>query len=186
MQKISIKNMVCDQCVKTVARIVSQNKLKVRHIELGKVVLEDEVSPELLTKISAELAEEGFEILDSTTPVIVNEIKSSLIELFQEEQISEDFKLSAFLTARLHYDYAHLSRIFSQHHKDTLEHYFIKLRIEKAKELLSYKDMNVSEVAFTLGYSNIAHFSRQFKKWSGVSPSSYRLDPGERISLSEI
>lgn len=90
------------------------------------------------------------------------------------------------MTEKFPYDYSHLSRVFSQHEKDTIEHYVIKLRIEKAKELLTYKDQNVSEVAYRIGYASAAHFSRQFKKIVGLSPSRYQDNPTERKSLEDI
>ena len=76
--------------------------------------------------------------------------------------------------------------VFSQNEKSTIEHYFIRLRIEKAKELLSYNEHNISEIAYQLGYASVAHFSRQFKEKVGVSPTGYRNDPTDRSSLDGI
>ena len=90
------------------------------------------------------------------------------------------------MTEKFPFDYSHLSRVFSHHEKDTIEHYLIRLRIEKAKELLTYKDYNVSEVAYNLGYASAAHFSRQFKKMVGISPSVFQKNPIGRKSLENI
>ena len=178
--------MVCDRCIRSVEKIFSSLSVTITKVLLGEVHTQNKV-PEILTaQIEKALKDEGFELIDTSTPVLVSKIKSSLIELFSQNEISEDFKLSAFLTARFPYDYSHLSRVFSHHEKDTIEHYLIRLRIEKAKELLAYKDQNVSEIAYRLGYASAAHFSRQFKKIVGVSPSVYKADPSNRISLEDL
>jgi len=139
-----------------------------------------------LLKITAELKAKGFELIDSSTPILVTKIKSAIVTLFSQNEISEKFKLSTFLTEKFPYDYSHLSRVFSQHEKDTIEHYLIRLRIEKAKELLSYNDKSVSEVAYSLGYASAAHFSRQFKKMVGQSPSVYQNNPKGRLGLEDV
>ena len=128
----------------------------------------------------------GFELLDSDTPILVSKIKSVLIEFFSQNVIPEDFKLSSFLLEKFPYDYSHMSRVFSHHEKDTIEHFLIMLRIERAKELLSYKNQNVSEVAYRLGYASVAHFSRQFKSKVGISPSQYQNNPSNRKSLEDL
>jgi len=89
------------------------------------------------------LKEIGFHLVSNRTPVLINKVKSALIELFNQNEIPEGFKLSTFLTNKFSYDYSHISRVFSQNQNYTIEHYLIELRIEKAKELLLFKDMNI-------------------------------------------
>jgi AraC-like DNA-binding protein len=186
MKTVYIKNMVCDRCISSVKQLFTSFGYVPLNIALGEVVLDKDITKTDLSNIEKLLKIEGFEHIDSTTPILVNKIKSALITLFENGEISEEFKLSAFLTEKFPYDYSHLSRIFSQHEKDTIEHYLIKLRIEKAKELLSYNDQNVSEIAYMLGYSSAAHFSRQFKKLVGLSPSKYKINPSIRKSIGHL
>lgn len=178
--------MVCDRCIRTVERIFVAKSIVPLSVSLGEVEIKNPLLPLVLTNIDNELKAEGFELIDSSTPVLVTKIKAALVTLFGQNEIPEEFKLSTFLTEKFPYDYSHLSRVFSQHQKDTIEHYLIRLRIEKAKELLTYKDNNVSEVAYNLGYASAAHFSRQFKKMVGVSPSVYQNKPNGRKSLEDI
>ncbi len=178
--------MVCDRCISSVKNIFNKNGYYPQTVSLGKITLAQKISPEDRINIEKQLEQEGFEMLDGEKPILVTKIKSALVTLYNSSEIPEDFKLSRFLTEHFPYDYAHLSRTFSQYEADTLEQYHIKLRIEKAKELLTYNENNVSDVAFHLGYGNIAHFSRQFKKVTGLSPSAYKNHPIGRRSLSEL
>jgi galactofuranose transport system ATP-binding protein len=54
--------------------------------------------------------------------------------------------------------------------------YFIKLKIERAKETLVFSDLEIKEIAETLGFSDPYYFSRVFKEWEGVSPVRYRKE----------
>lgn len=178
--------MVCDRCIAFVQKTFRDHGVLPLDITLGEVRLNDMLSKSDLVSIQTELKSQGFEIIDSDTPVLITKIKASLISLFNQDEVPEKLKLSKFLIEKFPYDYSHLSRLFSHHEKDTIEHYVIKLRIEKAKELLAYKDQNVSEVAYKLGYASAAHFSRQFKKLVGLSPSVYKENPTGRQSLEDI
>ena len=186
METIYIKNMVCDRCINSVRGIFQSHDIHPQTVKLGEVMLSEKLNSGEMALIDKSLQAEGFEIIDAGTPVLVLKIKSALIEVYNEEYIPEEFKLSQFLTQKFPYDYSHLSRVFSQHEKGTIEQYSIKLRIEKAKELLTYKESNISEVAYRLGYASAAHFSRQFKKIVGVSPSEFRRNPQNRNSLEDI
>ena len=178
--------MVCDRCISSVKKIFTSNGIIPSKVTLGEVMLEKVLISSELSIIETALTSEGFELLDTPTPILVTKIKSALVTMFDQNEIPEEFKLSTFLTKKLSYDYSHLSRIFSHHEKDTIEHYLIRLRIEKAKELLSYKNNNVSEIAYKLGYASIAHFSRQFKEKVGVAPSKYQNNPSDRKSLEDL
>lgn len=186
METLFIKNMVCDRCITSVGKIFVKYGIQPLEVKLGEVKVKKSISNKTLTFIDLELKETGFHLVSNITPVLVNKVKSTLIELFGQNEIPEGFKLSTFLSNKFPYDYSHISRVFSQNQNYTIEHYLIELRIEKSKELLIFSDMNISEVAYKLGYSSNAHFSRQFKKLVGISPSAYQSNPTERRSLADI
>lgn len=178
--------MVCDRCISSVKEIFSSLEITPLSVELGEVKVKKFLSEKTMQVLKKKLQETRFELLQSDTPILVSKIKAVLIDLFSQDDIPEDFKLSSFLLDKFPYDYSHMSRVFSQHEKDTIEHYLIELRVERAKELLSYKDQNVSEVAYRLGYASVAHFSRQFKSMVGISPSVYQNNPTNRKSLEDL
>jgi AraC-like DNA-binding protein len=68
----------------------------------------------------------------------------------------------------------YLSVKFKQVMGETLEHYCVRIRLERAEHLLRHNGMNVSEVAAALGYNDLSFFSRQFKKFRGRSPSELK------------
>lgn len=178
--------MVCDRCIQSVNEIFVKHGVTPLNVQLGEIHINETLESQDIALIDADLRKVGFEIIDVRTPVLVLKIKSALIDLYNQEYIPEEFKISTYLTEKFPYDYSHLSRVFSQHENDTIEHFVIKLRIEKAKELLSYNEYNVSEVAFRLGYASAAHFSRQFKSQVGMAPSIFKQNPGNRNSLEDV
>jgi len=186
MESIYIKNMVCDRCIAAVKKAFVDEGVLPISVALGEVVVGEPIDSETYAEIAKELLILGFEIVTLATPILVTKVKASIISIFDKNEVPENFKLSTFLKDKFHYDYSHLSRVFSHHEGDTIEHYVIKIRIEKAKELLAYKEQNISEVAYNLGYSSAAHFSRQFKELVGVSPSYYKSNPKGRNSLEDV
>jgi AraC-like DNA-binding protein len=95
--------------------------------------------------------------------------------------------LSSYLSEKLHYEYTHLSSVFSAVEGRTIENYFIEQRIEKAKELLIYGHMTLSEIAFELDYSSPAHLSTQFKKTTGLTPSYFKeVGLAKRKALDKV
>ena len=120
------------------------------------------------------LEKDDFEFASDRDEVLAEEIKLILVEMINKLPIVLNQKLSDFLAAKLHRDYWTLSKTFSKVEGITLEQYFIMLRVEKAKELIDYNEMNFSEIAYELGYSNINHLSAQFKRVTGMSMTQYK------------
>jgi AraC-like DNA-binding protein len=170
-----IKNMVCPRCVKAVSNIAQALKLDVEDVELGKVVLKKEASEKTLKAFDELLQAEGFEVINDKKARTVEQIKKHIISLIQNNDMDEmKVTLSEFLSSKLHHDYGYLSNLFSSIENTTIEQYFILQKIEKVKELLVYNELSLSEIAFKLGYSSVAHLSAQFKKITGFTPSQFR------------
>lgn len=68
----------------------------------------------------------------------------------------------------------YLSRVFRERTGENFVNYRIRIKIEKAKELLSAGEANVSQIAYRLGYENPESFIRQFKKLTKFTPLKYR------------
>ena len=181
-----IKNMVCSRCVMVVKQELEKLGIKPLSIRLGEAELESKPSSELLTSLGERLQLLGFEILDDLKQSQIEKIKTSLIELIQNGELPEHFSLSDFLTRLLLRDYSYISRLFSEVEGITLEQYFILQKIEKAKELLVYGEMNASEISLHLGYSSAAHLSTQFKKVTGLTPTAFKKLGGQRKFLDKI
>lgn len=200
VHKLHIKNMVCDRCIMSVRDLLKTLGFEVSGVTLG----EAEVSPvpydDQLTLIERELNSMGFELARDRREETVTVIKSLLIAYLAkvEEQSNADKKaggngdtlsqpVSEFITSRLHRSYSSLSRSFSAKEGITIEKYLIKLRIERVKELLSYDELTLSEIAHQLGYSSVQHLSAQFRKVTGRSVTEYKTkNPGKRSKLDAI
>lgn len=70
--------------------------------------------------------------------------------------------------------YSHVRKIFNDETGENIVNYINNLRIEEAQRLLRQTDMNVSEIALSLGYNNNQSFNRFFKKYVGITPGEYR------------
>lgn len=157
------------------------------NISLGEVALLKEPSASTIQKLGTNLSQLGFEILDDSKKKIIEKIKKIIIEQVHYNMGDDRLNLSQILSSALHKDYSYLSNLFSEVEGTTIEKYLIQQKIEKVKELLVYDELSLSEIAFQLGYSSVAHLSAQFKKVTGLSPSYFKK-PGNqnRRSLDKI
>jgi AraC-like DNA-binding protein len=80
----------------------------------------------------------------------------------------------AHLSAHFKNEYTTISKTFSEVEGHSIEKHFILLRLEKVKELISYEELAMVDIAKKLGYSSVQHLSAQFKSICGVSPNAYK------------
>jgi AraC family transcriptional regulator len=175
MKAISIKNMVCDRCKMVVGQELDKLGICTEKISLGEVLLKEPLNREQLDRLDKALISVGFERIDDRKAQLIESIKKKVIEMIHHAKIVDrKFNWSYVLSEELHYDYNYLSNLFSSVEGITLEHYIIAQKIERAKELLLYDELNLSEIAQQLGYSSVAHLSAQFKKVTGLTPSALK------------
>ncbi len=112
---------------------------------------------------------------------------NTIIHLVHYEAEELNLKFSAFLADKLKLEYHYLSSLFSSIEGITIEKYIILQRIEKAKELLMYDELTLSEIADRLGYSSVQHLSQQFKKTTGLTPSHFKqLRENKRKPIDKV
>lgn len=184
--KLYIKNMVCNRCVMVVKQEMEKMNLHPVHVSLGEAELKKELTEKQQQQLSEHLKSVGFELLDDQKQKQIEKIKSLLIQNIQSAHGWEHFSISAFLSKALQKDYSYLSRLFSEVESITIEQFFILQKIEKVKELLVYAELTLSEIAWKLGYSSVAHLSAQFKKVTGLTPSEFKKIGGQRKSLDNV
>lgn len=179
--------MVCDRC-KTVVKSEVQ-KLGVHYLvlELGEAEIMEDLSVEQLDHLDLALKKTGLTLMNDKKSILVERIKTSIIELvhFTDDQIKTN--LSDYLGEKLSYDYTYLANLFSEVKGTTIEKFYLSHKIEKVKELLVYDELNLTEIAYKLHYSSVAHLSNQFKKMTGLTPSHFKnLKRKRRSALDDV
>lgn len=184
--EIAVKNMVCNRCIKVVRDELLKNKIDFVHVDLGNIYRSEillEKEKELLIKI---LKAEGFELVEDKDSKVINQVKTVIItDIHYKKEGKPIQNLSAFLASELGMEYSNLSKLFSEIVGKTIEHYAIEQRIERAKELLIYNELTLSQISYDLNYSSPQHLSRQFKQITGMTPTLFKKK-GNRKKLDTI
>ncbi|MBW8331543.1 MAG: AraC family transcriptional regulator [Prolixibacteraceae bacterium] len=179
--------MVSNRCKLIVKSELEKLGLHYASIKLGVAEIADDTPPEKITLLDFSLKKSGLSLIEDKKSMLVEKIKNVIIELvhYSEDQIKVNF--SDYLSGKLNYDYTYLANLFSEHQGTTIEHYFLHHKIERVKELLIYGELNITEIAYRLHYSSVAHLSNQFKKITGLTPSHYKnLRVKKRIPLEKV
>ena len=178
-----IKNMVCDRCKSTVLRELEELGCDIKTVELGQIVLNKKTGIQTL-ELEKVLSKHGFEIIKDETEILIEEIKIALIKKIENQ---DNANLSSFLTKRFNKSYSALSKLFSKTEGVTIEKYEINLKIEKVKEMIQLRQLNFSEIAYSLNYNNSSHLARQFKNVTGMSMTTFKnLQKWNRKSIDQI
>mgnify|MGYP001605207020 CR=1 FL=1 len=185
--KLYIKNMVCDRCKWVVKTEIEKLGFKANVIDLGEIELETDIEPDQKKQIKEALEKFGFELIDDKKSRIIEKIKALLIDVTQNKNADLSKNLSLYIAEHLNQDYSKLSNLFSEVEGISIEKYFINLKIEKAKELIMYDELSLSEIADMLNYSNVAHLSNQFKKVTGFTPSYFKqIKVAKRTQIDKL
>jgi AraC-like DNA-binding protein len=185
--KIYIQNMVCIRCKMVVKSELEKLGLHYISVDLGETEIMEEISPEQLTHLSIALKKTGLELMDDKRSILVEKIKTIIIELvhYADEQIK--INLSDYLSEKLNHNYTYLANLFSEVKGTTIEQFYLAHKIEKVKELLVYDELNLTEIAWKMHYSSVAHLSNQFKKMTGLTPTHFKnLKNKRRSTLGNV
>jgi AraC-like DNA-binding protein len=152
-------------------------------VELGEAEVLENISPEQHELFKTALLRSGLELMDDKKSVLIQKIKNVIVELvhYSEEPLTINF--SEFLSQKLNHDYTYLANLFSEVQGFTIEKFLIAHKIERVKELLVYDELNLTEIAYKLHYSSVAHLSAQFKKVTGLTPSHFKQLKNKRRSM---
>jgi AraC family transcriptional regulator len=181
--------MVCHRCVLAVEDILNHASIPFSKVLFGEIHIANELTEGQKELLKEKLAAIGFELIDNHMSGLIEKIKTYVIKKARNDADEKDnkLKLSNYLSDKLHHEYTYLSSLFSSVEGRTIENLFIEQRIEKAKELLIYGQMTLSEIANELEYSSVAHLSSQFKKITGLTPSYFKeVGASRRKSIDSI
>lgn len=185
--KLYVKYMVSNRCKMAVKEDLKKLGLHFILVDLGEVEIMENLSVTQLNQLKTALLESGFELMDDKRAVLIERIKNTIIEMvhYSNELIKTNF--SNFLSEKLDYDYTYMSNLFSEVQGTTIEQFIISHKIERIKELIIYGELNITEIAWKMNYSSVAHLSNQFKKMTGLTPSHFKqMKEKRRSPIEEI
>src|ERR1035437_522670 len=185
--KLYIKYMVSNSCKIVVKEELRKLGLHYIVIDLGEVEIMENISGEQREQLKIALLNSGLELLEDRKAVLVEKIKNIIIEMvhYSDETIKINF--SNFLSNKLNHDYTYLANLFSESQGTTIRQFIISNKVERIKELMVYDELSISEIAWKMNYSSVAHLSNQFKDVTGLSPSHFKqLKDKRRIPIEEL
>jgi AraC-like DNA-binding protein len=172
--KLYIKNMVCSRCKKAVEAELDKIGVQYNSVELGEVNTKKKLTPLQRNRLYDTLKKAGFELIDNSKNDLIEKLKRAIADL--EQNTDEDLKTSYsdFICLSVKDNFISLSTLFSEIEGTTIEKFIIKHKIEHVKELLLYNNLNITEIAVKMHYSNVAQLSSQFKSITGLTPLHFR------------
>jgi len=179
--------MVSNRCKIVVKEELTKLGLHFIIVDLGEVEIMENISAEQLDQLQVALRISGLELMDDKKAILIERIKNVITEMVHHTDELPKMNYSDFISEKLQYDYTYLSNIFSEVKGITIQQFIIVHKIERAKELLLYDELNLTEISYKLHYSSVAHLSNQFKKVTGLTPSHYKqLKEKKRSPIEEI
>jgi len=179
--------MVSIRCKMIVKAELEKLGIQFSKVELGEVELLGKVSQDQLEKLNVALKLTGLEIMYDTQKILVERIKSIIIELIYINDDQIKINLTDYLCEKLNHNYMYLSRLFSKVMGTTIEQFYLINKMDRVKELLVYDKLSLTEIAFKLNYSSVSHLSNQFKRMTGLTPSHFKnLKSKKRIALGDL
>ncbi len=179
--------MVSNRCKLAVRDELKKLGLHFIMVDLGEVEIMEKITFEKREMLKKGLLESGLELMEDKKSILIERIKNIIIEMIHHSEEVVKVNFSDFLSEKLNHNYTYLANLFSEVQGTTIEHFIISHKIERIKELIIYGELNITEIAWKMGYSSVAHLSTQFKKATGLSPSHFKqMKDKRRTSIEEI
>jgi AraC-like DNA-binding protein len=179
--------MVSMRCKMVVKEELKKLGLHFILVDLGVVEIMENISSEQRDQIKIALLKSGLELMDDKKAVLIERIKNIIIEMVHYSEELPKTNFSDFLCEKLNYDYTYLANLFSEVQGTTIERFIISHKIERVKELIIYDELNLTEIAWMMHYSSVAHLSNQFKKITGLTPSHFKnLKSKRRTQIEDV
>jgi AraC-like DNA-binding protein len=177
--------MVCIRCQLLVKAELNKLDLEYTYVKIGEANLRQNITTEQAKQLDKALRKSGLELMDDNKSILVEKIKSAIIQLvhYSEEQIKVN--LSDYLSEQLNYDYTYLANLFMEVKGITIEKFYLAHKIEKVKELIVYDELTLTEISYRMHYSSVAHLSNQFKKITGLTPTHFKMLKNKRRTTLE-
>ena len=179
--------MVSNRCKIAVKEELKKLGLHYILVDLGEVEIMEKISDGQRGDLSVALLSIGLELMDDKRAVLIEKVKNTIIEMIHHSDEIIKVNFSDYLSEKLKHDYTYLANLFSEIQGTTIEHFIISHKVERIKELITYDELNITEIAWKMNYSSVAHLSNQFKKVTGLSPSHFKqLKDKRRTPIEDL
>lgn len=179
--------MVSLRCKMIVKEELAKIGIRYIAVDLGVVEILEDITQDQHDKLKENLLRSGLELLDDKRSILIEKIKSLIIEMVHYSDELPELKYSEYISEKLGYDYTYLANTFSEVKGITIQQFIILHKIEKVKELLLYEELNLTEISYKLHYSSVAHLSKQFKKITGLTPTFFKkLKDKKRTAIEDL
>ena len=179
--------MVSIRCKMVVKAELDKLGLDYGVVDLGEVDVKDDITLQQYELLKGGLLKSGLELMDDRKAMLIEKIKNVIVEMVHYTDELPKTKNSDYISNKLKHDYTYLANLFSEATGTTIEHFIIAHKIERVKELIIYDELNLTEIAWKLHYSSVAHLSNQFKKITGLTPSFFKsLKLKKRTTLENM
>ncbi|WP_445454734.1 helix-turn-helix domain-containing protein [Flavobacterium sp. 25HG05S-40] len=181
--KIYIKfdfNMVCRKVLEN--KLIEHN-IKHKVLGFGEIDVLEKTDSTAFAAFTEDIKGYGIDIIENQKSVLVQKIKDTIIEMIHSPELV-NVKSSVYLAEKLSHSYGYLSNLFSDVTYTSIENYIIMQKIEYAKQLIVSTDLSLTEIAFQLNYSSVAHLSTQFKNATGITPSAFQRIINKRREIA--
>ena len=172
--KLHIKYMLSNRSKAEAKEELKKLGLHFIFLDLGEVEVMETLTALQLDSLKIALLGIGLELMDNKKAMLIEKIKNVVIEMVHHSDEMMKINFSQFVSEKLNYDYTYLANLFSTVQGTTIEQFIISHKVERIKELMAYDELNITEIAFKMNYSSVAHLSNQFKKVTGLSPMHFK------------
>ena len=185
--KLYVKYMVSLRCIMMVKEELKKLGLKYVVVELGVVNFLEDITEEQREQLKVNLLKSGLEVMDDKKAILIEKVRNVITEMIHYSDEVPKENNSDYISRKMGYDYTYLANTFSEVKGITIQQFIIINKIEKAKELILYDELNLTEISYKLGYSSVAHLSNQFKKITGLTPSFFKnLSQKRKHNLEDV
>ena len=182
--KVFVKFDINAVCKKILEEKLEESSIKFRTLGFGEVEFLEKVSAEKMELFSESLLHYGIDIVENQKTVLIQKIKDAIVDMIFNEDTTVNVKSSVYLAEKLNLTYGYLSNLFSELTHTSIENFIIIQKIEYTKQLIINNQLSLTEIAFRLNYSSVAHLSSQFKNTTGITPSAFQRIIKKRRELN--
>jgi AraC-like DNA-binding protein len=172
--RLFIKYMVSIRCVSAVKKVLKDCNIHPENTQLGEIEIPDSTNKDQLSLLESKLKAIGFELMEDKKAQMIEKTINVIIDMIHNQEDNPKMNYSEYISQKIHFDYTYISNVFSHLKGMTIQHFIILHKIERIKELIIYNELTISEIAWKMNYSSAAHLSNQFKKMTGLSPSTFK------------